>query len=193
MIAFSTIKIEIKNLGIHLPKQNGRYINEKYEVIIKLYILKKIKILNLSITKTFMERKKISDAIKEFNRKFKENRNQFDKKSLRSMRELKIEIENFDLKMKLGTEDAATTAILIGVISSGLGIILRNKKENLKNLRFETIPIYQDKNILKIDFSGIFKIKMIHIIYIIYILKKKRRVEKDVRPSDRRAYAYSNE
>ncbi|MCI9064069.1 MAG: DUF2953 domain-containing protein [Clostridia bacterium] len=93
----------------------------------------------------------------------------------------------------MGTEEASLTAILIGLMSSILGIALRNKIQNQDKIKFYTIPVYQDKNFLKIHFNSIFRINMIHIIYIIYILKKKRRVEKNGRTSNRRSYAYSNE
>ena len=46
----------------------------------------------------------------------------------------------------------------------------------------------QNKNIIKFELNGIFDIKMIHIISTICILKKKRRVYKNERTSNRRTY-----
>lgn len=60
--------------------------------------------------------------------------------------------------MQLGTEDAALTAILTGIISAGLGVILRKPK-------YEVIPIYSDKNFLKIKLDGIFSVHLMQYIY----------------------------
>ena len=86
------------------------------------------------------------------------------------------------------SENAAFTAVTLGIISTILGIILNEKSI------FKIVPIYQDRNILNLQFDGIFVLNKIHIIdIIIYVLKMKRRVNKNGRSSNRRAYAYSNE
>ena len=65
------------------------------------------------------------------------------------------------------------------------------KKEKYE---YKIKPIFGKQNFLKICIDCIINLKMVHIINIIYILKKKRSVNKyDKRTSDRRAYAYSNE
>ena len=47
---------------------------------------------------------------------------------------------------------------------------------------------YKNKNIIKLQLDGIFDIKMIHIINTICTIKKKRRVYKNERTSNRRTY-----
>jgi hypothetical protein len=59
--------------------------------------------------------------------------------------------------------------------------------------KYTITPVYADKNIIKINLNCIIKIKMIHIICVLYILMKKRRVEKHERTSNRRTYDYSYE
>ena len=191
MLVFSTIKIEIKDLDFILPKKERNQKEKNYKIYIKFYFLKIFRICKLSITDEKMKKKKINELIQ--NLDIVKDKNIFEIKIIDGLKRLNIKLEKLDLKVYLGTENAAITAILIGIISSGLGIILRNKTENLNNAKFETVPIYQDKNYLKIYLNGIFKTSMIHIIYIIYILIKKGRVEEDDRTSNRRAYAYSDE
>jgi len=191
MMLLSTIKIEIKDLDFILPKKEKNQNEKNYKIFIKFYFLKFFRIFKISITDEKIRKKKINELIQSLD--IIKDKNIFEIKIIDGLKRLNIKLEKLDLKVYLGTEDAAITAILIGIISSGLGIILRNKTENLNNAKFETIPIYQDKNYLKIYLNSIFKTNMIHIIYIIYILIKKGRVEENVRTSNRRAYAYSDE
>ena len=55
-----------------------------------------------------------------------------------------IYIDKIDLNVQLGTQDAALTAILTGIIAGGLGIILRKPK-------YQVNPIYANKNFIKIN------------------------------------------
>lgn len=191
MILISTIKIEIKDLDITLPKDKETQTERNYKIDIKFYFLKIFRVIKISINDRKMRKKNINELIQKLD--VVKEKNIFELKILDGLKRLNIKLEKLDLKIYLGTEDAAITAISIGIISSILGILLRNKTDNLNNAKFETIPIYQDRNLLKIDLNGIFKTNMIHIIYIIYILIKKGRVDRNVRTSDRRAYAYSDE
>ena len=61
----------------------------------------------------------------------------------------------------------------------------------MKKQSFQIKPIYNNQNILNIALSGIFQIKMIHIINIIYILNKKEGVKNYERTSNRRAYWFT--
>ena len=69
-----------------------------------------------------------------------------------------INIKKIDLNVQLGTEDAALTAILTGIISAGLGMILRKPK-------YEIIPIFSNKNFLKIKLNCIISINLTQYIY----------------------------
>ena len=179
----ATIKIKIKDLKIELPKQEERIIHNDYEISLNFYILKKIKIFKLSIIKNKLEREELKKHIKS---KLKKDKNNFDIKFIDVIK--KINIEKANLALYFGTENAAFTAVTLGIISTILGIILNEKSI------FKIVPIYQDRNILNLQFDGIFVLNKIHIIdIIIYVLKMKRRVNKNGRSSNRRAYAYSNE
>mgnify|MGYP004568122705 FL=1 len=182
----ATIKIKIKDLKIELPKQEERIIDNDYEISLNFYIFKKMKIFKLSITKDKLERKELKEQVNKIKSKLKKDKNNFDIKFIDIIK--KISIEKANLVLYLGTENAAFTAVTLGIISTILGIILNEKSI------FKIVPIYQDRNILNLQFDGIFVLNKIHIIdIIIYVLKTKRRVNKNGRSSNRRAYAYSNE
>ena len=112
---------------------------------------------------------------------------------LKEIKNLKFEISDLNLIIKLGTEDAALTAILTGILSSLFGIVLKNKIDDDKDNEFKIIPVYINKNLINLKLDCIISFKMLHIIYMLYILNKRKRDHEDVRASDRRTYAYSNE
>ena len=191
MIIFSTIKIEIKDVDFILPKKERGQKGKEYKISIKFYFLNFLRILKISITNEKIKKRKLDELMKNFDGM--KATDIFEINFLDVIKKLNIKLEKIDLKIYLGTENAGITAILIGTISSILGIILRTKTDNLEKAKFKAVPLYQNKNYLEIYLEGIFKTKMIHIIYIIYVLIKKRRVDKNVRTSNRRSYAYSNE
>ena len=92
----------------------------------------------------------------------------------------------------MGTEDAAITAIGVGLCYIIISNFLKEKIKEYKNIDYNILPIYQNKNILKIELDSIITLKMENIINIIKFMKKGK-VKKDVRTSNRRTYAYSNE
>lgn len=189
LIVFSKIKISIENIKFTSYKVNNRHLQEDYKVEIKLYILKIIRVLNIRITKDKLEKSKF----KNIETKLLIKDMKMDINILDVLKQLDIDLEKLDFKFQVGTENAAFTSILFGLISSLIPILLRNKISNIKEQKIEVIPIYTNENLLNIELSCIFNIKMIHIIYIIYILNKKRRDEKYVRTSNRRSYGYSYE
>ena len=98
-----------------------------------------------------------------------------------------------DLNVNIGIEDAAITAIVVGLIGSVLGILLKDKIRNSEIHKYKVMPIYRNLNILHIEFNGIFAISMRNTINMILRNIDKGRVKKDVRTSNRRTYAYSDE
>ena len=96
--------------------------------------------------------------------------------------------------MEIGTENACLTSFIIPAVSTAIAICLRKKIKENKDQTFIITPIYQDKNVANINLSGIFEIKMIHIINTICISSKKRgKGDKNERASNRRNYDYSYE
>lgn len=188
---FTTIKIHIENIRYSTDKIQGRHLNKNYKIIIKLYLFEKINYLKLDITKKEMEKDILQINMNKFKQKMIRDKNQFDIKTLKSLKYLKVEINEINLEAYIGLEDAAASAILVGGLSSILAIILRRCMEKKNQNYWKITPIYQNRNLLNISLDCIFSLKLIHIIYTIYVLKKKG-VENG-RTSNRRAYAHSNE
>ena len=193
LLIFSEIEVNINNIRFTSDKVKGRHLKENYEIEIKIYILKLIKILNIQITKSKLEKLKLESKLKDIENKLLRKNVKVDIDILETIKQLDLIIKNLDLKVEIGTENAATTSIIFAVISSIIPIILRNQIKDIEKQKINIIPVYTNENLLNIQLDCIFNVKMIHIIYIIYILSKKRRDEKNVRTSNRRSYGYSHE
>ena len=191
LLVFSRIRIEVINFKF--SSQTKRHINKDYKVIIKLCILKKIPILKVNITKTKLEKMKIKEKIKNIDFKIIQNKNKFDKNAIKAIKKSNININKINLNLEIGTENATLTSVIVPAISTILAILLSRKIENPKNQLFIIQPVYINQNLINIVFSGIFEMKMIHIINIIYILNRKKGVNKHERTSNRRSYDYSYE
>ena len=195
LLAFSKIQIEVLNLKYKSIEK--RHLNQNYEIVLILKILDKIPIFKLKIDKKKLEKlkkkEKLQKRVNEINLKIIENKNKFYKNVLEAIKKANIETKKINLKIEIGTENAFFTSLLIPVISTIVSILIRRKIKNIEKQRFIVNPIYCNQNNANIEISGIFEIKMIHIINIIYILNKKGRVKEDERTSHRRTYDYSYE
>ena len=178
----SKLEIIIDNLDIETERKEK--IKKDFDIYVKIIAfnripilkinLKKIKSKNISFGRVLEEAKKLEE---------KTNKSLEIRELIKGLRNFDFEIKRAKLKLELGTEDAAITAISVGIIASVLGIILKKQK-------FEILPIYQNKNILKLKLDCIFRVNLIHYIYKT-ILKGRDKNER--KSSNRRAYAYSNE
>ena len=180
------VKIEIENLKFIVPKINGRYTNKDSKILLKIYILKKIKIAEINLKKINLNNEKFKNKIQSQIKQEKFNIN-----AINFFKNNNYILEKMNLKIIVGTEDAAITAIAVGIISSLISIFFHNKIFDINKQKYEVLPIYENKSILKIEFDGIFTFKIANIIGMAKYLK--RRVNKNDRTSNRRAYAYSNE
>ena len=175
-LIFSKIRIQIEKFKY--SSVNKRHINKDYKAIIKIYILEKIPILKINITKTKLERLKIKEKIRKINFKLIEENPKLDKKVWEAMKEVHTNIKKLDLKIELGTENASLTSIIVGILSTIIAITIRDKMKNQEKQKFIVKPIYNNQNLINIEFTVIFEIKMTHIINIIYILNRKEKEEK---------------
>ena len=180
------VKIEIENLKFIVPKINGRYTNKDSKILLKIYILKKIKIAEINLKKINLNNEKFKNKIQSQIKQEKFNIN-----AINFFKNNNYILEKMNLKIIVGTEDAAITAIAVGIISSLISIFFHNKIFDINKQKYEVLPLYENKSILKIEFDGIFTFKIANIIGMAKYLK--RRVDKSDRTSNRRAYAYSNE
>lgn len=188
VLIMSTIKLKIENLQI------GNYvINKEYKAFIQLYFLNKIKILSIKINDERIRKMYSSKQIEkiDFN-KIKEDI-PINKETFSIIKKLKLRIEKLNLEANLGIEDAVLTSYAVAIIASLISIFLPHlvKDMNHNQIRYVIEPIY-NKNIFSIYLDCILELKVVHIIYVIYCLEKKKG-EKYERTSNRRAYAYSHE
>lgn len=193
LILIITVKVEVKirNIKYNSEKVKGERLTNNYQIIIKILTLEKIPIFRLKINKSKIEKinakthlkQKIKEEIqKQDIAKAIEMEKKYDLKKLipEVYKNIKLETENINLKIDIGTENVVLTSFIIPIISTILAFTVKRS--------FEVQPIYQNKNIIKFELNGIFSVKMIHIIDTICILKKKRRVYKNERTSNRRTY-----
>ncbi len=197
LITFSTIKINIQKLNFNNEEVNSAL---DYSFFIELYFLDKIKIFSLMINPEKLEKlnKKMNleTKIKQVN--FSKIKNELPNKNeiKELVKKLKIKLDEFHLILQIGTEDVIITSAIVTGIASILGIMLAKliKNYNDEKYRYEIMPVYKNKNMVKLSFDCIIKVKMIHIINIIYTLVSKRKEKiKYERTSNRRSYDYSYE
>ncbi len=194
-----TTKIDIQIINLIINSKTKKHIDDKYQFIIKLKIFGNIPILRITINKNKLRKiqqsKKINEKIKKIEIDILENKNKFDKQIFMNMKEFSkcIYINKLKLEVELGTENAFLTSILVATLSSILSIIFSQNQAKEENIMYAIKPIYKNENSIKIEFSGIFQIKLIHIINTIYVLNKKGGKKKYERTSNRRSYDYSYE
>lgn len=193
LIIFLSSKIKIEVVNLKFTSLDKNHINKEYKIILKLCILGKIPILKINITKIKLENKKVKEKLQKFNIDLVKGKNNIDKNLIKALKTRNLQIEKINLNIELGTENAMTTSIIVPAISTIIAIYLRKKVKNYENQIFIINPIYQNRNLINIYISGIFAIKMIHIINILYKLNRKGEVKKYERTSNRRPYDYSYE
>ena len=197
VIIIITSKIQIKIINFNFASDRQKHINSDYLLSIKIYILKKIPIFKLTFNENKIRKKlnniKVQEKIKNVEREIILNKNRIDLEVIKLWRNLNLKIKELELNIEIGTESAFLTSLLVPIISTCLAIALRINDEDIKDKKYIVKPIFRNQNFIKILISGIFEIKMIHIMNIIYILKKKEGVNKNERTSNRRSYDYSYE
>lgn len=149
----SKIGIDIENLIIDTDAEEK--INEDGKIYVYLLLFNKIKLFRKNVRNIPM--KDVKFEASDFDIKIFKNKdikiNYFE-----LIRNINIDIKNIDLNVKIGTEEAGITAILVGIFAGILGIIIKKPK-------YQILPIYANRNLLKINLNGIFTIYLIHYIY----------------------------
>lgn len=198
IVMFITIKIKFEIQNLKISTNEKPHLNNKYQIKIVIYTfgiipILKIKLNNKKIQK-IINNKKFREKIKQKETKIIENKADIDKELIISLKNIKTEIKEINLKILIGTENASLTAFTIPIISTIVAMVLSKQiKKYNDNQVFSVEPVYLDKNLLNIDISSIFQIKMIHIINTICIVNKKRKGDKNERTSNRRSYDYGYE
>ncbi len=192
-LIFAKIKIEV--VDFKFCSRTKRHFNKDYEIKIKLCVFSFIPIFKINITKSKLEKMKLKEKIKNINFSELKDNQKLDKKILIAIRKIDIMVKEIELYVEIGTENASLTAILVPALSTVIAIILRKNIKDFEHQVFVIHPVYQNQNLVNISVSGIFEIKMSHIINVIYMFHKKEKkgVKEYERTSHRRSYGYSYE
>ena len=142
-----SIKLEIENLRFMLPKTDNKLKNNESKILLKVYLFNKIKIAQIDLKKSNLKNNKLNNKLIEkmiphrFNLKYNEDIIIFLKNDT-------YILEKLDLKIEVGVEDAAITAITVGILYTIIGNFLRNKIKDTKYQKYEITPIYKGKNMM---------------------------------------------
>ena len=218
LIINSSLVINVKELlASNIPEKQKTH----YKIEISLKAFKHIKWLKISLNeekvKKLLEKPIAKIDLKNFEKDFK-------LEDIKVLKKLVPEISHLNLDAEIGLESPITTAFTVALVASAISIILPNiipKSEKLqnisrkqndtytskrkikslqeiskiqKNYKYQINPIFQNKNLYKINLNCIIQLKMVHIINVIYIFSKKGRSDKNERTaSNRKSYGYSYE
>ena len=149
----SKIGIDIENLIIDTDAEEK--INEDGKIYVYLLLFNKIKLFRKNVRNIQM--KDVKFEASDFDIKILKNKD-IKINYLELIQNINIDIRKIDLDLQIGTEDAGITAILVGILAGILGIIIKKPK-------YQILPIYANKNLLKINLNGIFTIYLMHYIY----------------------------
>ena len=160
----SRIGIEVENLIINTEKPKGEKINEQSKIYVYLLIFGKIKLFKKKVKKMKKQNFKLEN--KDIDIKILKNKAlKINYKEL--LENIEIDVKKIDLHVQIGTQDVALTAIVVGVISGILGIILRKPK-------YQVIPVYSNKNSLKIELECIISVYLMQYIYKLILMMTRR-------------------
>lgn len=194
IIILSTLRLNILNININnINKQEKLHYEIKMKV--QLYFLNKIKIASIYLDNKKIKKYKIFKKMQQIDMKQVEKIALDYKEIIKIIKDIRIKLRTLDLKLQIGTIDVIITSIVVAFISAIIGIILPHivKNNKMTNYKYKIEPIYNMENMVKMNINCIIEIKVVHIIYVIYNLLKRKRVDKNERTSNRRAYDYSYE
>ena len=155
MIAIHTSKIGIDIENLIIDTDAEEKINEDGKIYVYLLLFNKIKLFRKNVRNIPMKDVKFETS--DFDIKIFKNKD-IKINYLELIQNINIDIKNIDLNVNIGTEDAGITAILVGILAGILGIIIKKPK-------YQILPIYANRNLLKINLNGIFTIYLMHYIY----------------------------
>ena len=177
-IRIENIDLALRILNILIYEKDDKlklnfldYLN--FTLKIKLLIFSKVPILSIKLDNIKIKKLLLKQIEKEI-RKHKDIRE--DKKKAKEISKKIVPILNLqktNLNIKLGTEDAAFTAIASSIVSIFITIALSYVADvkKYKNYNYKITPIYLNENVFFLQFSCIITSKILHIIKV--MCKKK--------------------
>ena len=194
MTVLSTIRFKVEKFELNNLKNETLSISCNYKLVFSLYLFNKIKWISIKLNKDKVT--KIYKKMKIDRFDFKKLEQNFKFEDLKQLKTLDPKISYLNFLVKVGVEDTILTTFIIFVISTIISILLPYtiKKYEKDKYYYQILPLYINKNVYEIKLDCIIEVKMVHIINIIYVFLKKRRVDSnEQRASNRRTYGYSYE
>ena len=190
ILIFSTLKINVEK--VMLDNISTSRLREKFKLKVQLFLFGKIKILSIKIDKYRTKKINLKEKIKKI--ETKQLNKQIKIKELTPILK-KVKLESIHLDLKLDTQDVILTTLLVYLTTTILSIVLGKTIENYieEKYQYKIVPLYINRNLVKLDLNCIIKVKMVHIIHILYLIVKKGKVKKYERTSNTRSYGYSYE
>lgn len=206
ILLLSTIRFSIKDLEIENKEFKEekiefdnlwKYLNLDFCVTVSLHFLNTIKIFQYTFDKRQAKKLHVGEKIKDLNYKKvrQEVKLDFDREIFNKIKKINFKIKKFKLYLKIGTKSPITTSYLVAIVSIIISIGLANfiKKVNPNNHKYEISPLYVKKNKINLNLDCIIYAKLLHIIYVIFIFLRRRRVKiYEQRTSNRRINDNSN-
>ena len=193
LLCFSTIRINVNKLKLsNIDSNYGENIKD-YSINISMRLFNKIKWLSVNLNDKKI--KKIQNKMNMQKIDFKKLKGDFKLDDIKLLKEIKIEIAYLDLLARIGVDDVVTTSFIIFAITMIISLLLPHVIEEYKDKKYnyKILPLYLNRNAYEIKLDCIIEVKMVHIINIVYVFLKKRRVDRNERTSNRRPYGYSYE
>ena len=202
IMLLSTIRFKITNVKIKNKEYKEekidlndlwKYIDLDFNISVSIYFLNIIKIFEYRFNTQKAKKLKLDEKVKRlhYDDVKREVELDFDKSMIKPLKHLRL--KELNLNIDIGTSNSILTSYIVAVIATILSIFLaRIIKNNVNKHKYRVNPIYTNKNILNIKLNCIFFTKMVHIIYIIVIFLRKRRVKIYERTSNRRTNVNSD-
>lgn len=193
LILLSTFHLEIINLEATNIKEKASN-NTGYAIILSLYLCNKFKWIWIHLNDEKLRKAYSKMQLEKID--FKKLEQDFKWEDLKIIKKIKPKVSYFNLNASLGTQSPVVTSFLVAILSSIISIFLPHVIIDFKNenYKYNIVPIYQNRNLYKINFNCIIQVKMVHIINVIFIFLKKGRSDFNERTtSNRRSYGYSYE
>ncbi len=194
-LVITTGSVKVKILDLKISSEQIK--NVEFDIRILLYLFGKIKLFGIQIDRKKLNSPKMHKIIekashsktvteiKEMNLKeIKKNINTKD--IIYSLKKIKLKVEKLKLKIELDTKNVLLVTYLVPIISTLIAILLSKSTNEYKkeNYFYVITPLYENRNIIKVETNCIISLKLVHIIHIIYIFLRKGR--KNERTSNRR-------
>ncbi len=176
LVVFSNIQIEIENFEISNSK--NEFINNKYEVIISLLFLNKVKWISIHLNR--LRLRKIYTKMHLERIDIKKLEQDFSFSNLKEIIKIKPNIKKLNLKIDIGLENIILTTYLIPLICTILSIIL-SKNVNIKDIdeiEYLVKPIYNNGNKYHIKLSSILSFRISSILKVVFRIYKKNKFKK---------------